>query len=512
MMSAQLVHDDSLPDEAELEDLHLSPTENSQVHESLIPLDNSALRPRTISKSAPTLTVSPTIKDLKFIGIFAVHCLITVVAVLTSSHDTKDTIRGVPYVGIMVIVSTVYSLLWVYMFFRLPKDIYIRMSTIASFVGIAPMTLMLFISPSWLGLFVGVSVAIIAFSDWLWTRKNKLGFDFVAVVFDLVATVLMSSSAVIAASIVVLFVASVWAFWCCQLLANVEEDEGWSFNLVWMLFHFYWVSHLFKTIIAVFVSGTVMFWYHHWDSDRSESPRATPSSSWSLSPSSTRLSASASTVVDSDSALPARHVKSTPPHIVVGHYVRVAFTSAFGASCIGSLMTPLAHLVWNLLRMSKREDAWRWLRVCVRPYVGRIESFIQVYHKYTFVYVASYGQSFHAASVELWHLIDTQGIEAMVDDDLTSRLLLFAANGCAGCMGALANGMLFGSHLQLYGTILSYFVGYSVCSTATTMMNSTVKTLFVCFAMNPTRLSKLNPIIYHRFVRLSELKNFKERR
>ncbi|KDO27698.1 hypothetical protein SPRG_07327 [Saprolegnia parasitica CBS 223.65] len=456
-MLPEVEHDESVPTEAEMEDLTQSPTRDLQ---SLIPLDSSAVK-RTV-KPPPVLTLRPMNKDVMYGALFAMQCLITMILVVASPTYSQPRPDGVPYIGAMVIVGTIYSLLWVAFFFAAPKDLYIRVSTTLSFAGVAPMALVLLVSPTWTGFFVSLGVLALAFSDFIWTRKNKLGFDFVAVVFEL--------------------------------------DDGWSIGLLWLLFHFYWTSHLFKTLISVVVSGTVMYWYHHWGDDQPESPTVPMVLT---SPRSSLRTASIE-----------MEPKTNAPsaNTIVLHYTRVAMTSVFGSVCLGALCSPIAHFFWTVLRMAKRDGSYRWLRGVVLPLAPRIDAFTQLYHKYTLSYVAAYSQSFYVAAAEVWSLFEECGIEAMVDDDLTSRLLLFAANSGAGCMGTLASLVLFGSHLQVYGTVLSFVVGYSVSSTATAMLNTAVKTLFVCFAQNPDRLSQLNPIIYHRYVRLSELKNFKERR
>ncbi|RHY33686.1 hypothetical protein DYB32_003542 [Aphanomyces invadans] len=523
------VHDTSIPDEAEMENL---PSPSSESSASLIPLDVATAR--SIyghgKKLVPTLSVPLWNKDTKYLGLYALQTLLTVIAVATIEHrsmvkvaaianqtapsphhvnDMAD--RGVPYIGYMVLVGALYSLVWICVFFYLPKDIYIRFSTISSFVGLAPLALVLVFSGSWGGFFLGLGVALIAFSDFVWTRKNRLGFDFVAVVFELVAKVLLDLRGVVVAVVGILLLGTMWAFWCGQLLADVRDDEGWSFNLLWLFFHFYWTSHLVHTLISLLVSGTVMYWYHHWDNSHDSHHVLADAASVPASPRAVLESKVSSVDLDSRTGSGSKS-KVAPAHVVVLHYIRMSISHALGSACLAAIFCPIAHLLWNILRMAKRDDSYRWLRVVVRPFASSIEAFIQLYHKYSLVFVAGFGHSFAGSAADAWALMQDRGIEAIVDDDLSSRLLLFVANGCAGMMGTLCNLVLVGSHLRVYGTIVSFLVGYFVCQAATTMMNITVKTLFVCFAVNPARLSRLNPIIYHRFMRLSELKSFGERR
>lgn len=192
------------------------------------------------------------------------------------------------------------------------------------------------------------------------------------------------------------------------------------------------------------------------------------------------------------------------------HYLRCALTTSFGSLCVGSLFSPVAHIFWTSLRHAKREDADRFHRALFSHSPEKLERFIQSYHKYSFIHVAAYGKPFHIAARDTWTVMQERGVEAIIDDDLTSRLLLFAANGCAGLATVLCGAALFDTPHWTFGAILFFILGYTTTSTATQIVVATVKTLFVCFAENPRRLSQLHPIIYHRLVRISEMKHFKD--
>ncbi|KAI9996321.1 hypothetical protein PInf_013723 [Phytophthora infestans] len=118
----------------------------------------------------------------------------------------------------------------------------------------------------------------------------------------------------------------------------------------------------------------------------------------------------------------------------------------------------------------------------------RVEHFIRTYHKYSFVHIAGYNKPYYVAAHDAWKLIEHHGVEAIVDDDLTSRILLLGGNGWAGVMSALTASAL----------------------AATQVIAAVIKTLFVCFAENPGRLSQLHRSSTHRFVRLAELKSFRD--
>jgi hypothetical protein len=62
----------------------------------------------------------------------------------------------------------------------------------------------------------------------------------------------------------------------------------------------------------------------------------------------------------------------------------------------------------------------------------------------------------------------------------------------------------------VFFALTCFVLSYTTISIATHVAGAVVKTLFVCFAEHPTRLSQMDPLIYHRLVRLSELKNFRD--
>jgi hypothetical protein len=194
---------------------------------------------------------------------------------------------------------------------------------------------------------------------------------------------------------------------------------------------------------------------------------------------------------------------------IVGHFLKSALSSSFGSVCIGSLLCPLAHIIWNIVRWARRDES-----VLSRRFVSLrseyVEHFIRTYHKYSFVHIAGYGKPFYVAAHDAWALIESRGVEAIVDDDLTSRLLLLGANGWASVMGAMCLSALSTSGHAVFFGLASFTLCYTTLSSATQVIAAVIKTLFVCVTENPSRLSQLNPLIYHRFVRLSELKNFRD--
>ncbi|RLN57040.1 hypothetical protein BBJ29_001340 [Phytophthora kernoviae] len=277
------------------------------------------------------------------------------------------------------------------------------------------------------------------------------------------------------------------------MLVLLDSSDGVFWGIV--------CSSAVVNILTIIASGTTMIWYYRNESSeispdiREEIPDHDPAVADQAQPDASG---------DGTSSL------SNMDRKVVLHYARCAMSSSFGSVCIGSLLCPLAHIVWNVLRWARRDES-----VLSRRFISlrseRAEHFIRTYHKYSFVHIAGYNKPYYVAAQDAWRLIELHGVEAIVDDDLTSRILLLGGNGWAGIMSALTVSALAGgsTHITFF-TLAAFTLCYTTISLATQVIAAVIKTLFVCFAENPGRLSQLHPLIYHRFVRLAELKSFRD--
>ncbi|KAG3106539.1 hypothetical protein PI124_g8889 [Phytophthora idaei] len=518
---------------AAMEDLSLSPTSQREEEEDadydlasaskLIPLS------RTDSASGerplPSLHSPLTFRDVPFAGLFVLHLILMllvtgsirtdgereeleeerreVVGDLQDSQDDSSVLQDNADVGValrsLCVVNVLFALGWLLLFIFYSKLRFVQGSCIFSMAGLSALAVMLFLLESSNGMFWGIVCTGVVVMDLVWYVRSNHGLDFVAVFFELVVEFLVTHPALGYATCVVLVAYTIWASWICTTIGFVGRDVSpWSFSMIYLLFHFYWMSNVFKNIITIVASGTTMIWYY-----RNESTEISPD---------IRENISDHDSPNGDGNDQAQQDSSTDylDRKVVLHYARCAMSSSFGSICIGSLLCPLAHLVWNALRWARRDES-----VLSRRFMSlrseRVEHFIRTYHKYSFVHIAGYNKPYYVAAHDAWKLIEHHGVEAIVDDDLTSRILLLGGNGWAGVMSALTASALAGasSHATFF-TLAAFTLCYTTISLATQVIAAVIKTLFVCFAENPGRLSQLHPLIYHRFVRLAELKSFRD--
>ncbi|EGZ27270.1 hypothetical protein PHYSODRAFT_343563 [Phytophthora sojae] len=482
----------------------------------------SKLIPLSMTDSAsgarplPSLQSPLMFRDVPFAGLFVLHLVLLLVATGSirsageqeeQEQERSDVVGGLQDsqddadVGValrsLCVVNVLFALGWLLLFIFYSKLRFVQGSCVFSIAGLSALAAMLFLLESSDGLFWAVVCAGVVVLDLAWYVRSNHGLDFVAVFFELVVEFLLAHPALGYATCAVLVAYTIWASWICTTIGYVgRELSPWSLSIIYLVFHFYWTSNVLKNILTIVASGTTMIWYY-----RNESTEISPDVRENIS--------------DHDSPSDANGQPQDAPadyldRKVVLHYARCAMTSSFGSICIGSLLCPLAHLVWNALRWARRDES-----VLSRRFISlrseRVEHFIRTYHKYSFVHIAGYNKTYYVAAQDAWRLIEHHGVEAIVDDDLTSRILLLGGNGWAGVMSALTASALAGASTHAtFFTLTAFTLCYTTISLATQVIAAVIKTLFVCFAENPGRLSQLHPLIYHRFVRLAELKSFRD--
>ncbi|CAH0473767.1 unnamed protein product [Peronospora belbahrii] len=489
----------------------------------LIPL--SMIDSASGERPLPSLHSPLMYRDVPFAGMFVVHLILMmlvtnsirtdgerqeqenerrdIVGGLLDLHDDSNLKEKDADVGValrsLCVVNVLFALGWMLLFIFYSKLRFVQGSCIFSMVGLSVLAFMLFLLNSSDGWFWGFICAGVMVLDLVWYVRSNHGLDFVAVFFELVVDFLVTHPALGYATCTTLIAYTIWASWICTTIGYVGRDMSpWSFRIMYLVFHFYWMSNVFKNLITIVVSGTTLIWYYR-DESTAMSPDIRENITDYDSP--------------SDSITGQAQQDETVDYLdrkVVLHYARCAVSSSFGSICIGSLLCPLAHLIWNALRWARRNES-----VLPRRFTSlrseRVEHFICTYHKYSFVHIAGYNKPYYVAAHDAWKLIEHHGLEAIVDEDLTSRILLLGGNGWAGVMSALtASALAGGSSHATFFILASFTLCYTTISLATQVTAAVIKTLFVCFAENPGRLSQLHPLIYHRFVRLAELKSFRD--
>lgn len=135
------------------------------------------------------------------------------------------------------------------------------------------------------------------------------------------------------------------------------------------------------------------------------------------------------------------------------------------------------------------------------------DSYLRSTHKYAHVLVATQGRSWCDAAAVSWAAFEASGVDGLIDDDVTDRILLYGAYFGGGILslifGTTAEG--FESGTWLWQALAIFIIGFTSVTLPLTVLEASVSSLFVTYAQVPETLAAVHPILFHRFCRLAEV-------
>ena len=195
---------------------------------------------------------------------------------------------------------------------------------------------------------------------------------------------------------------------------------------------------------------------------------------------------------------------TTIPTNAVSKSLQRATTTNFGSIALGSLIVALIQTVRFMLRSMERATKKNSFVVCcVRCILNIVENWVRYFNKYAFVVVALYGKNFRSSGSEVWSLFRTRGWTAVINDDLVEMVMQVTCIGI-GVVTAFVGGLV--SFSQSGGTLssvyipvlIAFFIGFFMAMTILGVVDSAVKTCFVCYAKAPLALHATHPVHFHR--------------
>jgi hypothetical protein len=177
-----------------------------------------------------------------------------------------------------------------------------------------------------------------------------------------------------------------------------------------------------------------------------------------------------------------------------------AMTTSLGSVCLGSLLVAFLQTLRWLVR-SFRNDRVPILNFLIDCVLSCIENLIRYFNKFAFTQVAIYGKPYCKAARDTWELMSSHGIQAIINDDIISGVLM---------LGTLLGGILSGIITGLVGLALvpeywfaalmmGFSIGIIIMGHTMEVVDSAVATVFVCFAMDPQALLRNSPHLYNKF-------------
>jgi len=237
---------------------------------------------------------------------------------------------------------------------------------------------------------------------------------------------------------------------CFETSDDIEECGSPSIGIVIpFILSLYWTLEVAKNLIHVTVGGTVgTFWF-------------TP-----------------------------EEASSVCSPAVTGSFQR-ATTTSFGSICFGSLLVAIVKTLRYLSEIDDNNDnvVGSMLKCIARCLLSFIESMLEYFNKWAFVYVALYGYSFVEAGKNVLTLFQERGWETIIADDLVSGVLSLVNISIALITGGIsvAFAAIFGDGTMDtavvfgVGCVIGFFTSYLVMS----VIESSVNTVIVLFAEAP---------------------------
>lgn len=193
------------------------------------------------------------------------------------------------------------------------------------------------------------------------------------------------------------------------------------------------------------------------------------------------------------------------PHVVSGSFKR-AMTTSFGSICFGSLLVAILKAIRQMIREAINEAQKKgnaFALQCLNCILGIIEQLMEIFNRYAFVYVATYGNDFKTAGKAVFQLFKSKGWTLIINDDLIENALILGCLVCGALTGvtgyALSTVMDFGdssSGIVVVGVILGIVLG----SACLGVISSAVATIFVCFAEDPAAGQATQPQLFSELI------------
>jgi hypothetical protein len=199
-----------------------------------------------------------------------------------------------------------------------------------------------------------------------------------------------------------------------------------------------------------------------------------------------------------------------------------ALTTSLGSICFGSLVVAALNALETVLLSTQRRKAIGGNRssanACLECLVELVKRNVLYFNKYAFCQVALYGKDFRTAGSDTMRLFRDRGWSFLLNDSLISSVLAVGCLVVGILSGVIGSAWMFltmqctvaeiaanSGQCKTFNVVVLTFVacasiGYAMCAIVSSILDSIVSTIFVCFAEDPAALQRSNPGEYARLV------------
>jgi hypothetical protein len=197
-------------------------------------------------------------------------------------------------------------------------------------------------------------------------------------------------------------------------------------------------------------------------------------------------------------------------------YARCAAGASLGSVCKAALFVAPAQTIlsatsllrWKMRSYGHRSRIVSWYAPKALAVLGKLEPWARSYHRLSLAYVATYGHTLHKAGEAINNRHDE--IVDIMTLDSTSFMLKMLATWTAVVVSVLLV-VIASIESNELGTVWPlfffqcYVLTYSCVSLTLHGFRCAVDTLVLAYADSPEKFAEKNSLLYHRFLRISEL-------
>lgn len=176
--------------------------------------------------------------------------------------------------------------------------------------------------------------------------------------------------------------------------------------------------------------------------------------------------------------------------------------SSFGSICLGSLIVAVIKAVRAVVNGMRNADhpVARCIVLCI---LNCLESLLEWFNQYAYTEIAIYGKPYCAAASDAIQLLKSQGIMALINENLVGSVLFFSSLMC-GLLGGAAGAILakYVWSVPLWGlwAMIGLIVSFGISMILFETIASSVIAFFVCYAEDPVALEQTKPHVYEAMI------------
>lgn len=180
-----------------------------------------------------------------------------------------------------------------------------------------------------------------------------------------------------------------------------------------------------------------------------------------------------------------------------------ACSTSLGSICLGSLLVALIQLLHSIVRNARRHNGGGILFCILECLVALIQSFMEYFNKWGFIYVGLYGYNYWEAGPKVMNLFRQRGWSMILNDQLIYRVLSWMSLVMGALSGllvvlvvkvhpSLLQGIDSDNHASV-AFVLGLIVGTVLSNILLSIIASAVDTVLVCFAEAPLEFRHAYP-------------------